>query len=85
MREHAAVTTYDQLVAIVRRADLTAAVVTLDGPFARRLDAELRFYREIRGPWATQSGEVQHLVRVSALKGPFDRDVKTLLGGLPFD
>jgi hypothetical protein len=48
MREHAAVTTYDQLVAIVRRADLTAGVVILDGPFARRLDAELGFSRNPR-------------------------------------
>jgi hypothetical protein len=72
-------TTYDQLVAIARGADLTAAVVELNGPFARRLDREMTLYRQIFGPWATFAGEQRHLKNVEELRRLFDADVRVLL------
>jgi hypothetical protein len=71
---------YDRLVDIAARADLIRAVVELEGPFARRLEAEMRFFREVLGSAATPRGEVKHLVRVPALKALFAADYESLTG-----
>jgi hypothetical protein len=80
------VSEFDRLVAIARRADLIAAIVDLDGPYAERLKHEMHRYKETAGSAATNWGWAAHLRRLGpwALQQEFARDFQTLTG-LPIE
>jgi hypothetical protein len=70
---------FDRLVDIAARADLTEAVIEMDGAFARRLDREMILYKAIAGRFATVAGETRHLKNVPELNDLFEHDVRVLL------